>query len=192
MKSYDYRVTIKLDSQPSGVLIDAAKAGVINNIKNRELTRWGLEVVRILKIQADEVKSDKKPVTRLMSVEPRMVYDGRAHYECTFPELVGRMGFWKAAHKAFQYDNVIHKNSLLVQSYWAHVGSRYEMEMQSGATVVTNMRGDIETINGDDLQTYYQKSPDVVNSLMGAHETLHFRDWEAATKDKVKKVTRIK
>lgn len=192
MKQFDYMSALK-KAPTQGDAIDFTREGIFNDPIKMILTPWGEEVHRLLKMYLAETGQAKKPITDMMKVvSKKRVYDGRAYYEMSFSELVSYEGFWVAAKKAFEYSRTVLNESNLVKSYYKFTGSRFRIETQSGIEVITDLNGVVITIDGMNVEEYFEWNPDAEARMMDRPAVLQYRDWEACMGESVKTAYRIK
>lgn len=195
MKEFDYMIMAKKGDFTQGEVFDLVKFGIFREPKKKEITPWGEEVIRLIQLYSKETGQKVRPITSLMQIQPRLRnHDGRAYYEMSFPELVQYEGFWKAAKIAFvQYSRTdAFKNHELVQSYYKATGERFRIETKSGKVVITDLLGSVETIEGMEVDDWFEANPGAEARMIDRPKVIKYRDWEACMGEEVKNAHRIK
>ena len=194
MKPFDYMVMAKKGEFSPGEVFDLVKYGILREPKKREITPWGEEVIRLIRLYSLETGQKLKPITGLMSIQPRRRNpDGRSYYDMSFPELVDYESFWPAAKKAFEYNRTeIYRDSPLVRSYFKATGERFQIETQSGIIVVTDLSGNVEQIAGLSVDEWFEANPGAEARMIERPKTIKYRDWESCLGEEVKTAYRIK
>ena len=194
MKAFDYMLVAKKGEFTPGEVFDLVKYGILREPKKKEITPWGEEVIRLIRLYTSETGQKLKPITGLMQIQPRRRNpDGRSYYDMSFPELVEYESFWPAAKKAFEYDRAVtHRDTTLVRSYFKATGERFRIETQSGIVVVTDLAGNVETINEVSTDEWFEANPGAEARMIDRPKVIKYRDWEMCMGESVKTAYRIK
>lgn len=194
MKAFDYMLVAKKGEFTPGEVFDLVKYGILREPKKKEITPWGEEVIRLIRLYTSETGQKLKPIMGLMQIQPRRRNpDGRSYYDMSFPELVEYESFWPAAKKAFEYDRAVtHRDTTLVRSYFKATGERFRIETQSGIVVVTDLAGNVETINEVSTDEWFEANPGAEARMIDRPKVIKYRDWEMCMGESVKTAYRIK
>jgi hypothetical protein len=161
-KLFTMNIKELIDPKNAGHELQAAALGLYD-YRRREHTRFGLELIRVMKVATSDVSTKNRDAIRaLMELKPiGMPGNGLAYYEYSFQDLCRFIGFVDAVKKAYDYAIMAlpkFNDNKLTNSYHQFFGQHCEINCTGthpdninyvkNYVVVTDLVGNIVLING--------------------------------------------